>query len=193
MWVCGKLTIRQLCHRVTGHRWLNNGRMDTEAGLNAVANRKVFALTGNRITFTLSAYNTCVDWTIPTHNSGSFIGLIIWTSVRVTHYKNNSLYSYITGQHIIKKYIYTIYFTREMWKLQKKLCQRNDGDGTCTKMSYSVTNHEIPWKWALLEKPRFSRLDNKIPCFHKTQRYLIFFYNCLSWTRFSPRSPDLIL
>ena len=35
--------------------------MDREAGLNAVANRKVFALTGNRITFTHSAYNTCAE------------------------------------------------------------------------------------------------------------------------------------
>jgi hypothetical protein len=35
--------------------------MDIEAGLNAVANRKVFALSGNRFTFIHSAYNTCVD------------------------------------------------------------------------------------------------------------------------------------
>jgi hypothetical protein len=37
-------------------RWMN-----TEAGLYEVVNRKVFALTGNNITFTHSAYNTCVD------------------------------------------------------------------------------------------------------------------------------------
>jgi len=70
--------------RVTGDyimgRW-----MDTEAGLNTVAKRKDFVLTENRTTFANSAYSTCIDWAIPNHNSGSFIWLIIWTSVRVTH------------------------------------------------------------------------------------------------------------
>jgi hypothetical protein len=84
-WACGKLIIKQLCHWVTGHRWLHSWKMDGHRDRSKCGvNRKVFVLTGNRITFNHSAYNTSVDWAILTHNSGLLIGLIILTSVRVT-------------------------------------------------------------------------------------------------------------